>query len=253
MDIIQTFSITEENERLSQVEKLLAAASQYDPYPFSFPFEEGMACWMAFEGNMLCAVFSLLPADDNLFECRALTHPSYRKKGLFRLLLSNAVKAVEAGSPYAELCFPVNPLQTEAVSVLNHLEAEYWYSEYMMECPLTSSCKLSSELMPELRFEPAGADIGGGWICQAWNSGLLTGTCRLLPHGSKAYLCMVEVPKPLRGQGLGTALIRSLLSVLYQQQVPSAVLQVSETNTAAVALYKKTGFQITETLSYYLY
>ena len=47
--------------------------------------------------------------------------------------------------------------------------------------------------------------------------------------------------------------VRELLRLAPDMGLSAITLQVSGDNTPAVNLYKKTGFHITETLSYYLY
>ncbi len=78
------------------------------------------------------------------------------------------------------------------------------------------------------------------------------GTCRLIFYGPSCfYLYHVQIRSDLRGRGWGRALLDALF-----QQLPAGsrlTLQVSSLNEPALALYKKTGFRITETLSYYIF
>ena len=77
------------------------------------------------------------------------------------------------------------------------------------------------------------------------------GTCRLLPSGpSSFYLYHVEIRRELRSKGWGQALLEALFEELPKGSL--LTLQVSSLNTPALALYKKTGFRITETLSYFI-
>jgi ribosomal protein S18 acetylase RimI-like enzyme len=48
-------------------------------------------------------------------------------------------------------------------------------------------------------------------------------------------------------------MLEKLFALLAAAGIKKVILQVSGDNAAALALYKKTGFRITETLSYYLY
>ena len=52
---------------------------------------------------------------------------------------------------------------------------------------------------------------------------------------------------------LGFLLMSRLIYCLQKTQIRRLLLHVSGSNVPAVALYKKTGFGITETLSYYMY
>ena len=62
----------------------------------------------------------------------------------------------------------------------------------------------------------------------------------------------MEIRAPFRGKGYGKAFFLQVLKSL-QENTSTVTLQVSGNNTVALNLYKKTGFRITETLSYYLY
>lgn len=66
-------------------------------------------------------------------------------------------------------------------------------------------------------------------------------------------LHQVEILPDWRVKGYGKILMELLLARLCEAGVRRVILQVSGDNAPALALYKKTGFRVTETLSYYLY
>lgn len=78
-------------------------------------------------------------------------------------------------------------------------------------------------------------------------------TCFLAPQGDSVYLYSLEVLPELRNKHLGTAFLSVLLPQLAQKGFKTIKLQVSSENLPAMALYKKTGFCITQTLSFYEY
>lgn len=59
----------------------------------------------------------------------------------------------------------------------------------------------------------------------------------------EAEILTIVVPRKLRGRGLGHKLMDSVLRHLHAERVESLFLEVDETNTAALALYKRLGFQ----------
>ena len=67
------------------------------------------------------------------------------------------------------------------------------------------------------------------------------------------YLYSLQVLPELRNRHLGTAFLSALLPRLAKKGFKSIKLQVSSENLPAMALYKKTGFYITQTLSFYEY
>ena len=87
-----------------------------------------------------------------------------------------------------------------------------------------------------------------------FRSGILCGTTSAEPV-SQTTVCLhhVEVLPEFRNQGCGTAFLQLLLPDLAQKGFKKVILQVAGDNAPAIALYKKTGFSVTKTLSYYFY
>ena len=79
------------------------------------------------------------------------------------------------------------------------------------------------------------------------------GVVNISVFSSYYYLYGFEIKEELRGQGYGTTYLLQVLSDLANINPLPLRLQVSGDNTAALSLYKKTGFQITETLFGYIY
>ncbi len=84
------------------------------------------------------------------------------------------------------------------------------------------------------------------------------GFCYLDFRGqSTSYFYGFEITENLRNQGLGGACLSLLLETCFlrpgSEKLKKISLQVSGQNGPAMALYKKAGFQITESLSYYIY
>ncbi|MDO5416670.1 MAG: N-acetyltransferase [Lachnospiraceae bacterium] len=97
-----------------------------------------------------------------------------------------------------------------------------------------------------------GPGASGGFGASDGPGGILLGSCRILPYDdTRFYLYHLEIRQELRGKGWGKQLLAAVLHTLpYHAQV---LLQVSSDNEPALRLYQKTGFRLTETLSYYLY
>ncbi|MFR5411581.1 MAG: GNAT family N-acetyltransferase [Enterocloster bolteae] len=78
-------------------------------------------------------------------------------------------------------------------------------------------------------------------------------TCRLSLNSTAAYLYSLETAPALRRRGLASCFLMQLIRCLEREGIRRICLQVSGSNEPALHLYRKTGFRITETLSYYLY
>lgn len=91
----------------------------------------------------------------------------------------------------------------------------------------------------------------------AWTlaqDGFPIGRCLITPVSADcACLHHLEIKESLRHNGYGSDFLSLLLPRIAASGTSKLILQVSGDNPAAIALYKKTGFGITETLSFYCY
>lgn len=232
-----------------QIKNLLSACRQAEPLTLSAPLEDDLDYFLLYDGNVLCTMLFLFFPEPDICECAAFTHPDYRRKGCFSRLLEKALeytKACEAtlGHPI-DFCFLTDSKTPSASFVLKALSAEYWYSEHKMERHLTrhDRCHQSS-----LQIKDAGDHIYTASV-----NNQMIGTCITLPTGKNIYLYGFEIKENLRRHGYGEDFLRSMLAFLSGEGYETVSLQVSGQNLAALSLYKKTGFRITDTLSYYLY
>lgn len=65
-------------------------------------------------------------------------------------------------------------------------------------------------------------------------------TCVLDERG----ICNIAVVPEFRGNGIGDALVSALIESARSTQASVIMLEVRESNTAAIALYKKKGFEL---------
>lgn len=69
----------------------------------------------------------------------------------------------------------------------------------------------------------------------------------------RGYIGMLAVSKTMRGQGIGSALVRQMIDKLKEAGADELVLETELTNTGALSLYQKLGFVRDKRLSrYYL-
>lgn len=232
------------------------------------------------------ACLILCPAGPDLWECYAFTRPDCRRQGLFTQLYQKALQLAEtkgeASGQEPELVFLSDGQSAQGQAALAAMGLELWYSEYQMEAcikdlDLTGSGTgtarplrlirrrffdqdMESWLYLAFLSPSAGKPAGAAQAAApAQASGQKTpanlprcaGTCRLLPYGGgRFYLYHLEIIPDYRGYGLGRSLLHAVLASLPEDT--QVILQVSSENTAALSLYKKTGFRITKTLSYYI-
>jgi len=229
-----------------QTEALAHACCQAGGFSLSYPsLEEGCRHYLlAGPGGQLLAALAVVPYEEGLAECCAFTLPEHRQKGYFSALLDRALEDWEDW----ELLFAVEEGCTDARAVLETLGAVPHQQELQMEWRGNAAAGPAPDPSLRLRETPS-----GNILCTADSPDAL-GSCQVFPLSPES-VCLhhVEICPALRGRGLGTAMVRLLLERLSGEGISHVVLHVSGDNAPAVALYKKTGFCITKTLSYYLY
>ena len=67
--------------------------------------------------------------------------------------------------------------------------------------------------------------------------------CILFPAVDELHLLNITVAPKLRQFGLGTRIMASIESVATQQNIPRIILEVRPSNTAAIGLYQKLGYE----------
>ena len=213
----------------------------------------------------LLAAAAFIREDEETFECCAYTSPITRNQGLFSAMLDAALDVLP---DEVSLVFYTDGACPDTMAALHALEAEWISDEHMMEYVLASHVS-SNSICDRL---PSGSKIHDGFksipsdrmipvFSEQKNpdgSRLLHyesayGTVYILAFSSYYYLYGFEIWESYRNQGHGTILLHQVLSDLSVRNPLPVRLQVSGENHPALALYKKTGFRITETLSCYLY
>jgi GNAT superfamily N-acetyltransferase len=86
----------------------------------------------------------------------------------------------------------------------------------------------------------------------AWDGETAAGHSTLVPDGDEDYELAIFVLQPYQEAGIGTHLIESLLGYGASHGITKVWLTVERWNHAAVALYKKVGFETTGAESFEL-
>lgn len=245
--------------QIQSLNALLASCRQNEPLHLGLP-GDGSLFFMACDGEAILSCLIVCKVEETLWECYALTRPDCRRKGLFAALLENLCQTAPDDT---ELVFLLDHQSPDALAAFSALEMELWRTEYQMEYAIPSRRKkqISSPAcpFPSLQKEKFQDEESRGWLFSvalpenpSLPSANPVGRCRVYAYGNnRFYLCQVEILADFRRLGLGTWLIERVIDTL--PECAQVFLQVAADNTAAVNLYKKTGFRITETLSYYLY
>ncbi len=93
------------------------------------------------------------------------------------------------------------------------------------------------------RIRPWLAVLAEGPGVVAWHEDAAVGHAALVPDGSGGHELVVFVLQGYRGTGIGTSLVRALLGLGHARGVTRVWLTVQRWNHAAIAVYRKTGFE----------
>lgn len=232
-------------EQKQQIHSLEMACRKENGSFLSFPSEDGNFFFLALKNSQLLGAFSLFCLESGLYECMAAVFPEQRNKGIFSSLLQKA----EDCFPDDDFCFVTDGTCPAVFSVLEKLQAEFWYSEHMMRLSFSSFPSVHSAESPSKQLSISNPENG---IFHGYLGKQQIGTCCIMEQKYGAYLYSLEILPSFRNQGYGKAFLSQVLAIL-SARFPFVTLQVSGDNEAALHLYQKAGFSITETLSYYLY
>ena len=220
--------------------------SQIQSLHSTFPVDEA-DLFAVFEiDGIIRSAAAFIPEGDNMYECYAFTEPAFRQKGFFTELLDLAIETLPEDTAFL---FYTNGTDPDTQAALLALEAESVLAEHMMEISLNSYRTVDTELS-ENSLTMTVSTIDETLTRQYSNP---YGSVNISVFSSYYYLYGLEIKEEYRGKGYGNQLLNQVLQDLASYEPLPLRLQVSGENIPAVSLYKKTGFQITETLFGYLY
>lgn len=261
----------------SQKEEVLLLQNRcaaFEPLTLSFPCDDADCFFLLYDDNReLAAALSLFFTEPGLCESAAFTRPELRRRGFFRLLLEAAETWMEqyeeATGLETDWCFVIDGRSPAALETVRNLEMELWYEECAMSLSLDQSApgRLSgtdsgnraasvhagvpNPLSLRLDWQPDHLILA--YPDDGETADKPVGSCRLILNQDRAYFYEFQISREFRSRGLGKTMLQLILNALKSRGVRTVTLQVSCENLPAMSLYQKTGFQITETLSYYLY
>ncbi|MGI6054497.1 MAG: GNAT family N-acetyltransferase [Clostridium sp.] len=272
MKTIETCILTETQK--NEIQSLLEAGSAKNGEPvLAFPLEEASRFFLLYDPELVCTLALLLPEKDPDIrqseeplpeaECIAYTHPNLRKKGYFSSLLSLASPWIQN----RDVLFPVSPHFPDTPLALEAIGAERISTEYRMEINLKKYCP--DQAVPNADWAPGRLTLQtentleNGFQILTFHFFLVSSaspaaSSRIFfeaaaSKAKRGCLCDFEVLPGLRGLGLGKEALLLMLLELKSFGKEAVFLHVSGDNIPAISLYQKTGFRISETLSYYLY
>lgn len=241
MPIITTSLLNKKQKK--QLEALLLACKKYEPLTLTFPTEDADLYVLYEEQDKILSACALTKEYEETYECLAFTAPECRRQGMFSELFDTALELLPEDIHFL---FYTDQKSPDTQKTLAAYEAEPLFHEYMMELSDFSALHSDSAMSVSMK-----ESIEDGTHTLRYQSPY--GVVNFSVFSSYYYLYGFEILEEFRGKGYGHAMLCEVLNILRTRNSMPVRLQVSGENLPAFSLYKKVGFQITETLSCYIY
>ncbi len=234
-------------QELEAVRELCRNANEYDGTRYGAPDDADLYL-LLYREKVLIAYLAAYGMGEThhgrpLTEIAACTRPEERKKGCFSILLDAFSKETEGN---AVLRFAVNEIPV-TIAVLSGLGAVRDHAELMMCLPLAEYAEPKGQ-PGNCKVEKTETEDGAEeYYCHSVYS-----ECRVRLYGDRAYIYGVLTCAGQRRKHRAETLLRELFGWLLMKKCTEVFLEVSDRNEAAMGLYRKLGFEVSERISYYL-
>ena len=282
MQIISANDVTEEQKE--QINNLVRLCAAYEPindevaFDHVLNFDQNIKCYffLYIEDQLIAYLSMFIPTAD-VAEISAYTHPEFRRKGFFTLVLEEAKKELE-NYEIDHILFVHQPAGKDAKYVIDTYGATIDRSEYLMEFEISQLPELETELkltraneaylneMTEIYtdiFHDLSMDTEAALKTildtEHFDTYLLyldeqiIGMCNVNRQGDRFYIFGLGILPKYRNQGYGKQMMSLLLEELILIKDKRILLEVSSDNINALALYKNSGFDIRQQYDYYKY
>jgi len=209
-------------------------------------------------------------------EISGFVHPSYRKKGIFKKLLSKAEEELSAFN-IPSLLFVCNDQSESGLLMLKKAEIPYDFTEYSMKLDtgiayqktgitLKRAFKKSVDEFIDLNVKIFNGSAANARMmlentfqsedrhCYAFlhdNSVVGMGCIAYTKPEDTAFIFGFGVLPECRGKGLGKLALYELAHYIHSNYKKSAGLEVNSRNQAALSLYTSLGFKTESAYHYY--
>jgi ribosomal protein S18 acetylase RimI-like enzyme len=235
-------------------------------------------CYLASEeGKLLGALIIFAPSTAEA-EISAFTDPALRKQGLFKKLLTEAVKELKKHN-VKDLLFVCEADSESGKAVIAKVAASYCFTEYNMRYTGDSQIRVNSDVLRSslvaatiedlddligLRHKIFGDNREEARLIMQKSLGSDSRQQYLLRYEDRAIgLCAagfeeagvsiygLGILPEFQGQGFGRELLEFAVKDLIAKGCRNLTIEVNSTNNRALELYKGSGFKITLAYDYY--
>ncbi len=230
--------------------------------------------FLYYADGKLVSYLSISSFGGHIGEITGMTHPDWRRRGIFTRLFRLAKAEAEIRN-YRRILLLADHKSESGAAFIRSAEAVYDFSEYHMTLPEivagsgnspVSLRKSEPKDRKEIRRQDSiyfeddteeadededsfGSVNDPTYMVEL--DGKTIGKIRIEFFDASAYLLGFGILPEYRGRGLGRAALRETLCLLTEQGIKKAELDVVATNANALGLYKSVGFMEDSVMDYY--
>lgn len=247
------------DQQIKQIKELSLLCDSYEPYYDEISADGTISFFLHYEDDRLVSFLSFICMQETDFtdqlsdesflieaEITGMTHPDFRHRGFFRMLLDEA-KAVLASIGISDIyCNPSQELKD------SKLCREFSHKEYLLSLDPCSYIKPENEYPLNKKISFCFTSDNTYFLSlRRFIRSRDIGICHLEPSDSFTNIWGVSIIPQYRRLGYGSLLMRHVIEDYFSRSSTPLILHVSSRNTAACSLYFSLGFKISEQIEYY--
>lgn len=225
-------------------------------------------------GDKLVSYLGISSFGGNKDEINGMTHPMWRRNGIFTKLLNHAI--IECQTRQKKLLLLSDGNSNSGISFIKSVGGSYAFSEYRMKMKdkvcihedssielreANNADQLIIRKLDQILFDGIDAEseeifIYGSnnpneFTYMIENSGKIIGKIRVEYSDNVAFIYGFGLFPNYRGKGYGKAALGNTLCKIYKNGIVNVELDVECKNATALNLYKSLGFKEESVMNYY--
>ena len=262
---MKKFHITATNflsqTQLQHISALYQKCVKHDSVPIAYFAENNMNSIPSFPAFLLCykesedvlvGFLSAFFPDEITCQLYCFVHPSYRRQGIFDALEDQMFLQLDE-TEVETILYPVYHENHTAHEILTDRDYALAETEYSMSLSLCSYFPPSFSVCDADSLRVVIRSEKDTFLFEFFSKDVFLGQMHVYISGACYTIYSFEIKKENRGKHLGSFFLHYVITYLKglapQGQV---LLQVTGSNLTALSLYRKFGFQIKESLDYYI-
>lgn len=268
-------------EELTQIEQLATICNEHEGLELKLNMsmlhrrpENETNDFLYYENGELVGFLPLFVFNSNEAEVSGMVHPEHRRKGIFRTMLAEGAKELQARNNPKIILIVENASQS-GLAFAKAVGTEYAFSEYKMELkeakepqrlhdnlilrpavtedsPFLAKCVALAFNMPEKDVNWMKVDEPDKIIYVIERDGEQVGTMSTNIHEeNKAFLYGFAMMPDQQGKGYGRQMLGETIRLMIEQGRPQIELEVAVANKNALGLYQSCGFELISAYDYY--